>query len=89
MAIYEDQQIHTKTGSRQIKSQDSRSSPHTHRMHAYNKSRYYYCVRGLTDILGLIKMFTLCPSRVPGELKKNAALVSICHLARILIGDKT
>ena len=32
MGIYEDQQIHTKTGSRPIKSENNRSGPCTNRM---------------------------------------------------------
>ena len=36
MGIYEDRQIHTKTGFRPIKLQESRSGPHTNRMPSNN-----------------------------------------------------
>ena len=39
MGIYEDRQIHTKTGFRPIKLQESRSDPHTDRT-ASNNVKY-------------------------------------------------
>ena len=49
MGIYEDQQIHTKTGSRPIKFEYSQSDSHTNRM-AYNNELYHkrqiYRLRG-------------------------------------------
>ena len=39
MGIYEDWQIHTKTGFRPIKPQESRSGPHTNRT-LYNNIAY-------------------------------------------------
>ena len=40
MGIYEDRQIHTKTGFRPIKLQESRSGPHTNRTPS---NKYKYC----------------------------------------------
>ena len=42
MGIYEDWQIHTKTGFRPIKLQESRSGPHTNRTPSNN----YYLLTG-------------------------------------------
>ena len=41
MGIYEDWQIHTKTGFRPIKLQESRSGPHTDRMPSNNADYEY------------------------------------------------
>ena len=55
MGIYEDWQIHTKTGFRPIKLQESRSGPHANRMPSNNRD--YYSVPGIIRISGIITQY--------------------------------
>ena len=51
MGIYEDRQIHTKTGFRPIKLQESRSGPHTDRTPSNNGN---YCLIVATSAFRVI-----------------------------------
>ena len=50
MGIYEDRQIHTKTGFRPIKSQDSRSGLHTNRT-PYNNTYIFQYISKISNMI--------------------------------------